>query len=356
MADERYEDGIFGLIPEDEWLDVGLNLQPSMVSDPLDDLIGDELTDNIVAKWQTIAEEFQTPTMAEFHGFDTEANTAFRIPVDTHQVEKGLIKQKLNQSERLRVLTRSGVREDALYDYILNDGIRLARDVTMRTKVAKNEVLSTGKMTIKENGLDLEIDYGVPSDHKNIKFVINDDTDVSTELQNLVDKASLAGVTINGMVCAKQTLSKLRANKSLQTAINGVYAQGARINNTALDTYLSEEFGINQIITTDEKYGIYKGEKSGRPIIEQKRRFPADVITFFGTSEFVTELGTGLWGVPPEVDLQQFLDVSSSSQPYVYITQWAEHDPSVLWTKASALFIPVIYSPNSLFITKVTEK
>ena len=356
MAD-KYEDGIFGLIPEAEWLDVGLNLTPAMVEDPMDAVIGDELTDNIVAKWQTIAEEYQTPTMAEFAGFDTEANTAFRIPIDTHSVEKGLIKQKINQSERMRALTRSGVRQDALYDYILNDGIRLARDVTMRTKVAKNELLSTGKITINENNLNLTVDYGVPKDHIGIKFVINDDTDVSEEIQKIIDKAQLDGVSINGMICASQTLSKMKTNKSLQQAINGVNMIGARISNGALETYLSEEFEINRIITSDLTYGVYKGDDStGRPIIEQKRRFPANVITFFGTSAYVTQLGSGLWGIPPEVDLQNFLDVNQSQQPYVYITQWAEHDPSVLWTKASSLFMPALYSPTSLYITKVTDK
>ena len=32
------------------------------------------------------------------------------------------------------------------------------------------------------------------------------------------------------------------------------------------------------------------------------------------------------------------------------ITQWAEKDPAVLWTKASALFMPVLFNPGSLWI------
>ena len=50
--------------------------------------------------------------MAQFHGFDVEAQKTFRIPVDTHNIENGLIKVKLNQSERLRELIRAGVQGD----------------------------------------------------------------------------------------------------------------------------------------------------------------------------------------------------------------------------------------------------
>ena len=97
----KFEDNIFGLVPEKEWLDVGF--QVNRPNDPVDQLLGDTKTDNLVAYWQSIANEYQIPVMAQFHGFDTEANTTFRVPVDTHNIEKGLIKVKINQSERVRM-------------------------------------------------------------------------------------------------------------------------------------------------------------------------------------------------------------------------------------------------------------
>ena len=116
----KYEDNILGLIPQDEWLNMGF--EPTRPNDPIDSLFTDQATDNLVAKWQAIADEYQIPVMAQFHGFDTEANTTFRAPIDTHNIEKGLIKVKINQSERMRQLIRSGVREDALYNYVIEDG------------------------------------------------------------------------------------------------------------------------------------------------------------------------------------------------------------------------------------------
>ena len=91
-----WENGIFGKIPQTEWLDVGFNV--TRQNDPIDGLFGDTKTDNLVAEWESIANEYQIPVMAQFHAFDTESQKTFRIPIDTHNVEKGLIKVKINQS------------------------------------------------------------------------------------------------------------------------------------------------------------------------------------------------------------------------------------------------------------------
>ena len=67
-------------------------------------------------------------------------------------------------------------------------------------------------------------------------------------------------------------------------------------------------------------------------------------------------LGAGLWGVPPEVEIANFMQVQGSTEsPYVYVSQWAEKDPAVIWTKASALYMPVLFSPDSLYIATIKE-
>lgn len=348
----EWEKNIFGFIPESEWLNIGF--QVTRPNDPVDGLIGDEKTDNLVARWQTIASEYQIPVMAQFHGFDTQARTTFRVPVDTHNIEKGLIKVKINQSERLRELMRAGVQNDAMYDYVMNDGIRLADQVFTRSKVAKNELLATGKVTIKENGLNLTVDYGVPA--ANLAYTINTATDdVPAKIQSVIDDALNKGVVINGILTSRQNLSKLRASASVQTVINGTNAVGATVRYADLVGWLSEEFGINQVVTNDLTYGASAVIGSnGRPNVTTARYYPANKITFFATNPS-GKLGTGLWGDPPEVDAARFMQVQTSSvSPYVYVSQWMENDPAVLWTKASALYMPLLYNPNSLFVATVS--
>ena len=350
--------GLMGFIPRKDWLTVGFDVRRP--DDPIDLLFGDEKTDNIVAYWQSIAAEYQIPVMAQFHGFDTEAQKTFRIPVDTHSIEKGLIKVKLNQSEAMREYLRAGVQGDeAIYDYVMDDGLRLAQQVVTRTKVAKNELLATGKVTIKENNLDLTVDYGVPAANLELTldFGAGAAYDIPTQLEMLVDNAANAGITITGMVLPRAILTKLRQNTALQKMINGNAGVGALIRNADFQAHMEDEYGIRQIITNDKTYNVPNGfDANGRPLVIAKRYYPANRVSFFGVNN-AGRVGTGLWGNPPELDAAGLgMTVAGSGEsPFVFISQWTENDPAVLWTKASALFMPVIYNPNALYVASVIE-
>lgn len=349
-----WKDNILGLVPEQDWLSIGFT--PTRQNDPIDSLFDDVRTDNLVAYWQTIAAEYQIPMMAQFHAFDTEAQKTFRVPVDTHYIEKGLVKVKINQSERMRALLRSGVREDALYDYVIRDGARLAEQVITRSKVAKNELMATGKITIKENNLDLSPDYGVTADQTSFELDLSADADISAQLQAIVDAALAKGVTLGGFQTSRKNLTKMRNNAALQKAVNGAIGAGAVLSRAALDAYLETEFGLSRIITNDLTYGAEAdiGE-DGRPSIKTARYYPDDKITFFATNPG-GKLGSCAWGDPPEATAGGLSTGGFSSEsPYVYIDQWTENDPKVLWTKASGLFIPVLFNPSSLWIATVID-
>lgn len=352
MPKIAWENNILGFVPKKDWLTIPFS--PTRQTDPIDSLFGDKKTDNLVAEWESIASEYQIPVMAQFHGFDTEAQTTFRVPIDNHNIEKGLIKVKINQSERMRALLRAGVQNDQLYDYVIRDGVRLGEQVITRTKVAKNELMSTGKITIKENNLNLTVDYGVPAYQTAFKLDFSDGADIPAQLQDIIDAALAVGVTLTGIVTSKKNITKMRKNEFIQKAIYGTAGNGILVRVSELEAYLSDEYGINTIITNDLTYGADStiGD-DGRPSIVTERYFPDDKISFFATNAG-GKLGTGLWGDAPEADVSQFMNVSSI-ESFVTISQWAEKDPAVLWTKASALFMPVLYNPNSLWIATVQD-
>ena len=351
---QKWENNIMGFIPREDWLSIPFNV--NRPTDPVDQLFGDLRTDNLVAKWQTLAAQYQIPAMAQFHGFDTESQTTVRVPVDTHNIEKGLIKVKINQSERMRALLRSGVQQDQLYDYVINDGVNLAEQVITRTKVAKNELLATGKVTIKENNLDLTVDYGVPAANTAFTIDLATTADLDAQIQAIIDAALDNGVVLNGMVTSRKNITKMRKNAGLQTNINGNVGAGALIRSESLRSYLGEEYGINTIITNDLTYASERKLNADGDVIQTTARyFPENKITFFAT-QGTGDIGTGLWGDSPETDLTQFINQSGSTvSPYVTISQWAENDPAVLWTRASALFMPVLYNPYGLYPVTATD-
>ena len=349
----KFENNIMGFIPKEEWLN--MRFEVARPTDPIDTLFGDDKTDNITASWQSIANEYQIPVMAQFHGFDTEAQTTFRVPIDNHNIEKGLIKVKINQSERMRALLRTGVQNTELYDYVLNDGIRLADQVVTRTKVAKNELMATGKVTIKENNLDLTVDYGVSNEQLGFTLDFAEDKDIPEQIQDIIDDALSHGVTLTGIYTSRANITKMRKHPSLQKAINGNVSAGMLVSKSALEAYLEDEFGISTVLTNDLTYGASASiGDDGRPSIVQKRYFPDNKITFFARG--INGLGTGLWGNPPEADVSKYMDVKTSGvSPYVFLSQWIESDPAEVWTKASGLFMPVLYNPQSLYIATVND-
>lgn len=350
-----WQNNIQGFIPQQDWLSIEFN--PTRQSDPMDGLFGDTRTDNIMAAWQTIADEYQIPMMAQYHAFDTEAQKTIRVPVDTHHIEKGLIKVKIDQSERMRAMLRSGVQGDeAIYRYVVEDGVRLAEQVITRTKVAKAELMATGKVTIKENSLDISVDYGVPAENVALTLDLAEDADIPAQLQKIVDDASEKGKTITGMLTSRSNLSKLRANTAIQKAVNGTLGAGALVSNAALLSYLETEYGITNVVTDDLSYSVPDGVGAdGRPKTLAKRYYPKDKVTFFAPNN-AGRIGVGLWGDPPEADAAAYHQVSGSgTSPYVYLMQWMETDPAVLWTKASALFIPVLYNPGNLWVATVSD-
>jgi len=349
---------VLGMVTEPDLLTTGFNV--TRPNDPIDGLFDDELTDNLVARWNYIANEFQIPQMAQFHAFDTVAQKSVRAPIDQRNIEKGLIKVKRNTSELLYELQGRGVNtERALYDYVMEDINTLADEVITRTKVAKNELLATGKVTISENDVDLTVDYGVPDENLalTVDFGAGAEKSVPDQLQDIVDMAADKGVTINGMVCARSVLSKMRQNPAVQKAINGLYMEGVLVTQAALLSFLESEYGITRVVINDQSYSTpWEVGNDGRPVTHSTRYFPKNKISFFGTGNGM-RLGSGLWGIPPEEQIARFgVETGSSAlNPYVYVTQWAEKDPAVVWTKASGLFMPVLFNPYSLYVASVQE-
>ena len=351
----RFEQNVFGLVSNKDLLQIGYDVYRP--NDPIDQVIDDDKTDNLIAEWESLAAEYGIPVMAQFHAFDVEAQKTLRVPIDTHNIEKGLIKVKIDQSERLRALMGRGVTgEDALYNKVLNDAYNLAEEVFTRSKVAKNELLATGKITIRENNLNLTVDYGVPDENvgKVLDFGTGADKPLDEQLVDLIAEAKGNGAPINGIYTSDKMWQKLRKSAALQAVINGTSMVGKMIRNADLESYLSDELGITRVLKNDLFYSLpLTMGADGRPVVRKQRYYPENRITFFSANN---KLGRGLWGDPPEVSAAKFMEVSQSEvSPYVFVSQYAENDPAVTWTKASGLFMPVLFNPNSLYIATATE-
>lgn len=350
-----WANGVNGMLSEADWIDFPFN--PARPNEPIDTLFNDEQSDNLKARWASIASDQLVPKMAKYHAFDTESNKTFRPTIDNHQIEKGLIKVKINTSESLLEAIQNNVtKPESLVDYVLNDARNLAEQVKTRTLVAKYEIMATGKVTIGENNLSEVIDFGVSASQKAYTVDLGINADIFATIQSIIDDAKDKGVVINGMMTSRKNITKIRQNTKVQTAINGSIGSGATVKRSTFDDYLATEFGITSILEADGLYNpdneAFNGS-TAKPDISTLRYYPENKITFFATMPN-GRLGSGLWGVPPAVLNKMINAQASTNGRFIYIDQWTERDPDVLWTRASGVFIPILINPDSLYIATVT--
>ncbi|MFE2997996.1 major capsid protein [Nocardia sp. NPDC059246] len=73
----------------------------------------------------------------------------------------------IGEYERLQLEFASvgGTFTQRLVNAIYDDGVRLTKEVLNRIELAWGDVLLDGKLTINENGLESEADYGMPGNH-----------------------------------------------------------------------------------------------------------------------------------------------------------------------------------------------
>lgn len=354
-----FEENILGMVPKKDLLQIGYDV--TRQNEPADQLFGDIKTDNLLAYWETMSSEYNLPVMAQYHAFDTITRKTIRRPIDVKNIEKGLIKVKMPISERLQALIDRGVTgESELRQRVFKDGYTVSEEVFTRSKVAKNEVLATGKMTIKENNLDITIDYGVPAANTSLTldFGAGAAKPVLEQLYDLIADARTHGEIITGIYTSERMVGKLRKDASLQKAANGAVMEGQLLRRGVLAEFLREEFGIQRIIIQDNIYSLPLTEgEDGRPVTDPRRFYPEDKITFICGNG---KIGDGIWGDPPSVRANKFMAQAtnakaSESSPFVYVSQYKEQDVEIVWTKAEGLFIPALYDPNGLYIATATE-
>lgn len=337
---------ILKLIDNKDRLDFSQNL--SIARNYMGDtLFPDIKTENLEAEYFRLSDGLKLPSMALVHGFDTEANIGKRPTVERVTVEKMLIKEKINQSERIALYLSKGVSEQNIIDYVFDDMGRTAESVKTRTEAAKMELLATGKITVKENNLNFNVDYGVGSNNRKAYTWNNSEHDILGDIQEMTDIAKAKGSTVNSAVTSTAVMSVLRKNKGIQTAIYGNNGLGTFVSNNQINTLFSDMFNFT-VAVNDEQYKYEN--KQGKTVTE--RYFPSDKFVVFQANSSGA-VGTGLWGVTPE-ELEYGQYTAKSSNQYITITQWATPDPVAVWTKASGLFIPVLPDPDSLVIATIS--
>ena len=279
------------------------------------------------------------PVVALVHALDSEARIGEREDYVINKLELFQIKEKINQGEELRKKIKDlglVLNEDNTIIELYNDIANQISKVLAGFERRACELLSTGRLTLKENGVDKVVDYNFNTTENKIDVTGWSDTehDIFGDLASL-KKAS--GNKIVRQIISSKVLGYMMANKKFVE----YSTKNALIpTEDLLKTYVENQLKI-EIVVDDRTYRLSRKDK------KQYRFFDEDTIISLTTRG---EVGKTFMTSTTIEDANM-----GSTYGLIAVDQWTTKDPHTTWTMAEGIGLPVIADiNNTLYLTKVT--
>lgn len=299
-------------------------------------------TKNMKLAMYNLMDGADIPVMSFVHAFDTEARIGDRPNYQEFKYELLLIKEKIKQGEEIKKklddIDVTGSEKEFL-TAIYNDISNLISRIITRMEVMAAELLSTGKVTIKENDVNMTVDYQLPESHE--IGVVGWELETADIIGDLVNIKATAKNKIKRALVPEKIMGYMLKN----TAIKNIAASYHPIQYATQEwvlSYLQSLLNIEFNVTS----GTYK--KDLMKDSPEYYFFKQDVITFLTTEG---EVGKTFVTTTPEEDY----GIADYVNGYVAITQYKTEDPAGIWTKASAVALPCPANINSIYLCTVSE-
>lgn len=294
-------------------------------------------------KFTQIQGASSTPVSATVHAFDTESEIGSR-QAETRDLELFLIKRKLQLTEE-QIIALESPRNEAEKSYLMNNVFNdvdvLVQGVRARVEAMRGEALANGKIVIKENNLNLVVDYGVP--------LANQEALSGTDLWSHADSDPYADMLRWSQALGSSPTKALTSQKILMTLLMHPLTKAALgkgesgiVTIRDLNAFLGE-LGLPVIATYDKSYRLQKADGT----YESKRYFPENKFVMFSDST----LGETVYGpTAEEIRLTRDPSIEITMEDKVLAMVYEESvDPVGTWTKAVATAIPSFPSANEVF-------
>lgn len=284
------------------------------------------------------------PIAASIHDFDTEAEIGSRI-ANKQELELSLIKRKMQMKETDIIALenpRTQAEQEYLISQVYNDVDSLVAGVRARIEAMRMEVLASGTVTVKENGLDFTLDYHVPQEHKEAlagtNVWTNENSDPLADIERWIDALD------NRPTRALTSRKVYRALATHPKIISAIFGKdsGRVVSQADLDSFM-ETHGYPIIRTYDEKYKVQEANGS----YTVKKYFPENKFAMFNDDL----LGETLYGpTAEETRLTRDPSVDTSLVGNVLASIYDEtRDPVGTWTKAVATALPSFAAADEVF-------
>lgn len=272
---------------------------------------------------------------ASFRAYDAESPISGRTGISRISGELPPISEKRRLGEYDRLKMRK--LDEGIKNAILNDAVDLAKAIKARLEIARGEALNLGKVTLSENGLALEADFGRKASHTQTAVTRWDQSD-SDPIADLLAWSAVYKAT-NGIrpaeaLVSDQLISVLMRNSSIR---GYVLPAGSTQNIVTVDA-------LNALLASFQlpKFTVYEAQIQGEDGNAQSILDPKRVLFLPPAGQ---KIGETLWGVTAEA-LDENYGIDSTDGPGIVVGSYSDNDPVSQWTKASAIALPVVPNAN----------
>ncbi|MGM0292713.1 major capsid protein [Enterococcus sp. AZ062] len=264
--------------------------------------------------------------------------------------ESYYIDEELRQELNMINQTNNPAYRDVVVNRVFDDITDLLRGAAVRREIMRMELLTTGAITIQENGQDHVIKYDLPENHMGNADVAWSDVanaDPVEDIDKAISVLKEEGVNPSRAIMNSKTFRYLRQNAAIKATIlgNNANAQAAKLSKQALLDYISEEFNL-EIVIYDKVYTDSKGTKKFIPD-NTFVLLPSQTLgkTWFGTT-------------PEESDLMSSPNVANVSvvDTGVAVTTMKKADPVNVETKVSMISLPSFEQANAVYILETVPE
>lgn len=284
------------------------------------------------------------PIAASIHDFDTEAEIGSRI-ANKQELELSLIKRKIQLKETDIIALenpRTPAEQAYLVGQVYNDIDQLVAGVRARVEAMRMEVLASGQVTVKENGLNFTLDYHVPTEHKEAltgtNVWTNENSDPLADIERWIDALDTKPTRA---LTSRKIYRALATHPKIIAAIFGKDS-GRVVSQADLDAFM-ETHSYPVIRTYDEKYKVQQADGT----YTTKKYFPENKFAMFNDDL----LGETLYGpTAEETRLTRDPAVDTTLVSNVLASVYDEtRDPVGTWTKAVATALPSFAAADEVF-------